>query len=67
MSTYHVCYKCSRENFDYEWSSLCTTCRAMLHNPSLDFLGRLTPDDLLFLEDMKIKVEPDMRKAVARI
>jgi len=63
--SYHTCYKCSRTNPDYEWTTLCVDCRALINPPpAKTFLDRLTLLDLAFLERMKVKVESDMRAAV---
>lgn len=60
------CYRCNRENPDYDWTSLCFVCRQSITTTAKvqTFLDRLTAEDLTFFQDLRIAVEPDMHRAV---
>jgi hypothetical protein len=63
------CYRCGGPNYDYDWTTMCVSCRAGLHaeqkiTKERNFLDRLTAFDITFLTNANILCERDMIKAV---
>lgn len=63
---YNNCYKCGATLDEFP-SHLCPSCRAALveqrtpEDAIKNLSVRLTKDDFIYLQDLKIRIDPDMR------